>query len=70
MIFCGRCGRRMAIHYSGRERTLRYVCWYAKNNFKGPQCQYLSGKVLDDLVAAKVLTRAGAGLAGIEPLRR
>ncbi len=56
MIFCGRCGRRMAIHYSGRERTLRYVCWYAKNNFTGPQCQYLSGKVLDDLVTAKVLS--------------
>ena len=55
MIFCGRCGRRMAIHYSGREITWLYVCWYAKNNFRGPQCQYLSGKVLDDSVIAKVL---------------
>lgn len=56
LIFCGRCGRRMAIHYSGRERTLRYVCWYAKHNYQGPQCQCLSGKALDDLVTAQVLS--------------
>jgi len=55
LIFCGRCGRRMSIHYSGCERTLRYGCWYAQNNCKGPQCQSLAGKVLDDLVAAQVL---------------
>jgi DNA invertase Pin-like site-specific DNA recombinase len=56
LIFCGRCGRRMAIHYSGRDATLRYVCWYAKNSYHGPQCQCLSGKILDDLVSAKVLS--------------
>jgi DNA invertase Pin-like site-specific DNA recombinase len=56
LIFCGRCGRRMAIHYNGRKRTLRYVCWYAKNSYQGPQCQHLSGKILDDLVTAKVLS--------------
>lgn len=56
IIECGRCGRRMAIHYSGREHTLRYVCWDAKHNYKGPQCQFLSGRVLDDLVTEKVLS--------------
>jgi hypothetical protein len=56
LIFCGRCGHRMAIHYSGRQRTLRYVCWHAQNRYQGPQCQHLSGKVLDDLVTAKVLS--------------
>jgi DNA invertase Pin-like site-specific DNA recombinase len=55
LIFCGRCGHRMAVHYSGPRKTLRYVCSDAKNNYRGPQCQYLSGRVLDDLVAAKVL---------------
>ena len=56
LIFCGRCGRRMSIHYSGRQRTLRYVCVNAKINCEGPQCQCLAGKPLDDLVAAQVLT--------------
>jgi len=54
--FCGRCGRRMAVHYSGREQTLRYVCHYARNNYKGPLCQHLSGKVLDNLVTEKVMS--------------
>lgn len=56
LIFCGRCGRRMAVHYSGQRKTLRYVCSDAKNNYRGPQCQHLSGKVLDELVTAKVLS--------------
>ena len=37
LAFCGRCGRRMAVHYSGKAGTLRYSCWYAKHDFKGPQ---------------------------------
>ncbi len=55
LIFCGRCGHRMSIHYSGRQRTLRYVCVNAKINCEGPQCQCLAGKPVDDLVAAQVL---------------
>jgi DNA invertase Pin-like site-specific DNA recombinase len=55
LLFCGRCGHRMAIHYSGRERTLRYVCWAAKHDYRGPECQHLSGKGLDELVATQVL---------------
>jgi len=64
LVFCGRCGRRMAIHYSGRKRILRYVCWHAKNNYQGPQCQCLSGKVLDELVAERV--RAAMEPASLE----
>jgi DNA invertase Pin-like site-specific DNA recombinase len=55
LIFCGRCGRRMAVHYSGCRRTLRYVCCSAKSRYQGPLCQQLSGKVLDELVTDKVL---------------
>lgn len=55
LVFCGRCGRRMSIHYSGRAGTLRYVCRHAEQSYQGPQCQHLSGKVLDALVSAEVL---------------
>lgn len=56
VVFCGRCGRRMAVHYSGREQSLRYECWYAKHDCKGPRCQSLSGQVIDQLVTEKVLS--------------
>jgi hypothetical protein len=55
IVFCGRCGRRMAVHYSGREQTLRYECWYAKHDCKGPQCQSLAGQGVDQLVTEKVM---------------
>lgn len=54
LLFCGHCGRRMTIHYTGSRKILRYVCWFAKNKCQGPQCQCLSGKRLDELVAERV----------------
>jgi DNA invertase Pin-like site-specific DNA recombinase len=56
LIFCGRCGRRMSVHYSGQYGNLRYDCRNAQTSYKGPKCQCLAGKPLDDLVAAQVLT--------------
>ena len=26
LVICGRCGKRMAVHYSGRAKILRYTC--------------------------------------------
>ncbi len=55
LVVCGRCDRRMAVHYSGREKTLRYVCRSGQDDCQGPACQRLSGRVLDELVVEKIL---------------
>ena len=56
LLFCGRCGRRMLIHYAGLKQTLRYVCVYEREHDNGSRCQCFSGKVLDELVAVQVLS--------------
>ena len=55
ILRCGRCGRRMMVTYSGRASRLRYSCGRAMVDYAEPVCQSLTGRVLDDLVAAQVL---------------
>jgi DNA invertase Pin-like site-specific DNA recombinase len=55
LLFCGQCGRRMAVHYAGRSQSLRYVCWRAKEKCEGCRCEGLAGRVVDELVAEQVL---------------
>jgi DNA invertase Pin-like site-specific DNA recombinase len=55
ILRCGRCGRRMAVAYSGPASRLRYSCARAMVDYAEPLCQSLAGGVLDDLVAAQVL---------------
>jgi len=55
ILRCGRCGRRMAVAYSGRASRLRYSCGRAMVDYAEPLCQSLAGCVLDDLVAAQIL---------------
>ena len=56
ILRCGRCGRRMAVAYCGPASRLRYQCSRAMVDYAEPVCQGLAGGVLDDLVAAEVLT--------------
>jgi DNA invertase Pin-like site-specific DNA recombinase len=56
ILRCGRCGRRMTVTYSGPASRLRYLCSRAMADYAEPVCQGLAGGVLDDLVAAQVLT--------------
>ena len=56
ILRCGRCGRRMTVAYSGPASRLRYLCSRAMVDYAEPVCQGLAGGVLDDLVAAQVLT--------------
>jgi DNA invertase Pin-like site-specific DNA recombinase len=56
ILRCGRCGRRMAVAYSGPASRLRYHCSRAMVDYAEPACQGLAGGVLDNLVAAEVLT--------------
>jgi DNA invertase Pin-like site-specific DNA recombinase len=53
---CGRCGRRLMVHYSGKDGMLRYTCRYAKDTCDTAPCMSISGKVLDQLVAEKILS--------------
>jgi hypothetical protein len=55
ILRCGRCGRRMAVSYSGPAGRLRYGCSRAMVDYAEPLCQSLAGGVLDDLVAGQVL---------------
>lgn len=55
IVFCGRCGLRMAVHYSGKTQALRYACTSGQNDFRSSSCQSLAGEVLDKLVADKIM---------------
>ena len=56
ILRCGRCGRRMMVAYGGRASRLRYSCGRAMVDYAEPVCQSLAGRILDDFVAAQVLT--------------
>jgi DNA invertase Pin-like site-specific DNA recombinase len=56
ILRCGRCGQRMMVAYSGRASHLRYSCGRAMVEYAEPLCQGLAGRVLDNLVAAQVLS--------------
>ncbi|MFV2066969.1 MAG: recombinase family protein [Pirellulales bacterium] len=55
ILFCGRCGRRMSVFYHGVRNVLRYQCTTGIVDFRTSRCQSLSGQVLDELVAEKIL---------------
>jgi len=55
LVICGHCDRRMAVHYSGKQQTLRYDCRSGKDDCQRPTCSSLSGRCLDELVAEKIL---------------
>jgi len=55
ILYCGKCGRRMSVSYSGANSVMQYSCTTGLIDFRSAPCQSLSGKQLDELVAAKVL---------------
>jgi DNA invertase Pin-like site-specific DNA recombinase len=55
IVFCGKCGRRMTVAYSGEPAVMRYYCTTGVVDFQSDRCQSLSGKQLDELVTDKVL---------------
>lgn len=65
LAVCGHCGRRLAVHYSGRASTPGYHC-AGKNivNGRGAYCLNVGGVQIDAAVAAAFLAAlAPAGLA-------
>ena len=61
LIFCGRCTRRMQVRYGGRKAAPWYGCTRGNSDYADPLCQSLSGRRLDDLVAAQILAAVGPG---------
>jgi hypothetical protein len=57
LIYCGRCRRRMMVHYGGRQQAGSYSC-RGDVYLGGPRCQSISARAVDELVAAQVLRAA------------
>jgi DNA invertase Pin-like site-specific DNA recombinase len=55
ILFCARCQRRMSVQYSGAGKPFRYSCPTGRRDPDVPPCQSLSGRVLDELVTAKIM---------------
>lgn len=54
ILFCGRCGRRMAPHYKGGTKPAAYFCMGAYPAQGTSTCQRLSSRFVDDLIAQQV----------------
>ena len=61
LVVCGRCGKRMAVHYAGRAQILRYTCRTGVADARGTCRHALAGRVLDQLVADQVLAALQPG---------
>jgi len=66
LLYCGRCGKKMRVMYSGR--SFRYACTQARIVWQAPTCQSLAGQPLDEAMATKVM--AVLQPAAIEASRR
>jgi DNA invertase Pin-like site-specific DNA recombinase len=61
LVVCGRCGKRMGVHYAGRTQILRYTCRTGIEDAH-ERCRHaLAGKVLDQLVVGQVLAALEPG---------
>ena len=54
LLMCGHCDGRMSVHYGGKG-AYQYTCRPRIDDCNGPVCQSVSGHVLDELVAEKIL---------------
>jgi DNA invertase Pin-like site-specific DNA recombinase len=77
LIRCGRCGRRMQVHYAGRKPnpTPWYDCARATTTYGEPVCQSVSGAVVDPFVAGQILAAVepaalAASLAAVAEVER
>ena len=61
LVVCGRCGKRMTVHYAGGKRTLRYTCRTGVGDGRGTCRQGLAGRVLDHFIACQVLAALRPG---------
>ncbi len=55
LLFCRRCGARLAVGYSGAQNRPRYKCLRGYQSYGLEKCQSLSAAPLDDLVSRQIL---------------
>jgi DNA invertase Pin-like site-specific DNA recombinase len=55
LVLCGRCGRRMAVHYRDDGITPCYICNQLHNQLGGKICQSVRGDGIDAAVTALLL---------------
>jgi DNA invertase Pin-like site-specific DNA recombinase len=61
LVRCSRCGRRMAVQYSGSKNLHSYACRRGSSYYAEPLCQSLAGPVIDESVGREIL-------AALEPV--
>ncbi len=74
LLRCGRCGQRMCVRYSGAKNRHSYNCSRTTSSYGDPLCQSLSGPVLDEVIAGRILVAVEpaaleaslAAVAGVE----
>ena len=54
LVYCGRCGKRLMVTYSGRANRLRYQCARASQNLGESLCQGIVGRDLDRFIAERI----------------
>lgn len=54
LVYCGRCGQRLMVQYSGRANRLRYQCARAAQNRGEPLCQGIVGRDLDGFLTERL----------------
>lgn len=54
LVYCGRCGQRLMVQYSGRANRLRYQCGRAAQRLGEPLCQGIVGRDLDRFVTERI----------------
>lgn len=50
LVHCGRCGRKMSVHYVSGKATFRYCCKQALKQGVGPLCQAFGGYYMEQAV--------------------
>jgi hypothetical protein len=75
LLRCGRCGRRMLVRYAGPKDRLFYRCTRGSGDYAEPQCQCLSGPVLDGFIREQILAAVApaaleASLAAVAEVAR
>ena len=76
IVFCGLCGRRMYLRYSGPDGQYPvYTCTYARHEFAAPRCQEVRALALDaeierQLLEALAPDRLVVALAALEQIEQ
>jgi len=56
LVLCGRCGQRMQVVYSGKDKQYTtYICCQRQRRYAEPVCQRIPGRDVDQRVAEVVL---------------